>query len=89
MRLVPLLSALIVGSATAAAALTQAELDTFLEAVSQTSCTIDESTIGPLVLATGVDQATLQEIIVFLRDNDGLDVTSASSMRVTIGPCTR
>ena len=87
MRLVPLLPAMLLGLAAPAAALTQAELDTFLEAVSQVACTIDEATIGPVVVATGVDQETLQEIIVFLRDNDGLEVTSANSMRVTLGPC--
>lgn len=87
MRLVPLLPVALIGLAAPAVALTQTELDTFLAAVSQVNCTIDETTIGPVVVATGVDQETLQEIIVFLRDNDGLEVTSETSMRVTIGPC--
>ena len=87
MRLLPLLPAALLALATPALALTQAELDSFLAAAAQVNCTIDENTIGPIVLATGVDESTLNEIIVFLRDNDGLDVTSATSMRVTLGAC--
>ena len=87
MRLIPLLPVALIGLAAPAVALTQEDVDTFLAAVAQTDCTIDANTIGPIVLATGVDQDTLNEIIVFLRDNDHLEVTSATSMRVTAGPC--
>lgn len=86
-HLAPFALAAAIGMGGPAAALTQAEMDRFLEVAAEVGCVINPQTAALIEQRTGFSEALLGEIIQFLIQNNGVRAVNASQVNVTAGPC--